>query len=143
MPWSDYAQGAAMGMEYYKSVVRTLGQKATDAFVRLYVSPGTDHRCGGTIDPSALDGDGKTAYGVGTSAGTANGVPRNVDWFGVLEDWSFHGKAPGSAIVATANNYAPPFQVLATKPICIYPQYPRYTTGDAASANSYRCVGHR
>jgi feruloyl esterase len=136
---ADFAQSAAMGMEYHGSVVSTMGKAAVGKFMRLYVSPGTDHGCAGTIDPATLDADGKTPYGVDTSAGTVNGVPRNVDWFSVLEDWTLEGTTPGTSLRATANHYASPFQVLASKPICSYPLYPRYTGGDAASANSYRC----
>ncbi|KAB2343626.1 tannase/feruloyl esterase family alpha/beta hydrolase [Actinomadura rudentiformis] len=136
---ADYARSAAMGMEYYDSVVSTMGRATTGTFMRLYVSPGTDHGCGGTIDPATLDADGTTPYGVGTSAGTVNAVPRNVDWFSVLENWALKGRAPGVSVTATANHYAPPFQMLAAKPICAYPLYPRYTGGNAASANSYSC----
>ncbi|WP_433466947.1 tannase/feruloyl esterase family alpha/beta hydrolase [Spirillospora sp. CA-128828] len=136
---ADYAQSAAMGMKYYDSVVSTMGKATTGGFMRLYVSPGTDHGCGGSIDPATLDAGGKTPYGVGTSAGTVNGVPRNVDWFGVLENWTLNGRAPGSSVTATANHYAPPFEVLAAKPVCAYPLFPRYTGGDPASANGYTC----
>ncbi|GAB3359790.1 tannase/feruloyl esterase family alpha/beta hydrolase [Modestobacter lapidis] len=136
---NDYAQSAAMGMQYYESVVDTMGQETVDEFMRLYVSPGTDHGCAGSIDPAVLTEDGMTPYGVDTSSGTANGVPRNVDWFDILEDWVFHGDAPGAAVIATSNSAAPPFEVLAAKPICAYPLIPRYTGGDAARATSYTC----
>jgi hypothetical protein len=115
-----------------------MGRRAVGQFLRLYVSPGTDHGCAGTIDPTTLQ-HGVTPYGVATSTGTAPGVPRNVDWFGVLENWTLRGRAPGPAVIATTNHYAPPFPALASKPICAYPRYPHYVTGDLASATSYRC----
>jgi Tannase and feruloyl esterase len=136
---ADFAQSAGMGMEYHDSVVSTMGKEATEGFMRLYVSPGTDHGCAGTLDPTTLDG-GRTSYGAETSDGTVNGVPRNVDWLGVIEGWVLEGAAPGNAVVATANAPGPPFQKLASKPICGYPQYPRYVGGDAALADSYRCA---
>lgn len=136
---ADYAQSAAMGMEYHESVISTMGKTAADAFMRLYVSPGTDHGCAGTIDPATLGTDGTTPYGVETSDGTVNGVPRNVDWFGILEDWTLGAQAPGLSVQATANHYAPPFQELASKPLCAHPLYPHYSGRDAASASSYSC----
>jgi hypothetical protein len=136
---ADYAQSAAMGMEYHESVISAMGKTAADAFTRLYVSPGTDHGCAGTIDPATLTSDGKTHYGIDTSDGTVDGVPRNVDWFSILEDWTLTGKSPGTSVRATSNHYAPPFQALASKPLCAYPLYPHYTGSDAASASSYSC----
>jgi len=136
---ADYAQSAAMGIEHYDSVVDTIGQAAVDDFMRLYISPGTDHGCAGSIDPATLDENGTTPYGVDTSPGTANGVPRNVDWFGVLESWTLDGQEPGTSVVATANTPAPPFTQLASKPICRYPLIPRYVGSDPASASSYVC----
>lgn len=136
---SDFAQSAAMGMRYYHSVVGTMGQRAVDDFMRLYVSAGTDHGCAGSIDPARLGADGVTEYGVATSAGTVHGVPRNVDWFDLIVDWREDAMAPGTSVVSTANNPAAPFETLASRPICVYPLVARYVTGDPAVAGSYRC----
>ena len=138
---NDYAQSAAMGMRYYDSVREELGEAAVDDFFKLYVSPGTDHGCGGSIDPTALDENGVTDSGLTTSTGTRHGVPRNVDWVSLIEAWVDDAQNPGDSIVASANDPATPFAALATKPICAYPNYPRYTGGEPASASSYSCVG--
>lgn len=58
---NDYAQSARTGMDYHDSVTATMGP--VDDFFKLYVSPGTDHRCGGSIDPSTLDEVGLTPGG--------------------------------------------------------------------------------
>ena len=136
---SDFAQSAAMGMQYYDSVVDTMGQSAVDDFLRLYVSAGTDHGCAGSIDPARLDADGLTDYGVATSAGTVHGVPRNVDWFDLLVSWRQDAMAPAPFVVSTANDPAPPFQTLASRPICTYPLIARYVGGAPAVAGSYNC----
>ncbi|TDL41870.1 tannase/feruloyl esterase family alpha/beta hydrolase [Kocuria rosea] len=136
---ADYAQSPAMGMKYYDSVVKTMGQDQVDKFLRLYISPGTDHDCTSTIDPAALTEDGTTTYGAPTSAGTVHGVPHNTDWVTVMEDWALHGHAPGESVTATTNNPAAPFETLAAKPICHYPLHAQYTEGDPAQETSYRC----
>jgi len=64
----DYAQSPYAGIQYYNSVVDTLGNGQTKRFVRLYVSPGADH-------------------------GGAN-TPSQVDWVTALENWVEDGQAP-------------------------------------------------
>jgi hypothetical protein len=64
----DYAQSPYAGIQYYQSIVDTLGKGQTDKFVRLYVSPGADH-------------------------GGAN-TPSQVDWVTVLEEWVENRDAP-------------------------------------------------
>ncbi|GGG61726.1 hypothetical protein GCM10011374_26030 [Kocuria dechangensis] len=136
---ADYAQSAGMGMKYYDSVVEAMGQDQVDEFLRLYVSPGTDHGCTSAIDPATLAEDGTTTYDAPTSAGTVHGVPHNTDWVTVMEDWALNGDAPGASVAATANDPAAPFEVLAAKPICRYPLHAQYTGGDAAQEDSYHC----
>jgi hypothetical protein len=70
--FGDYAQSPFAGVNYYKSVVATLGKPATDSFTRLYVSPGAEH-------------------------GGAN-APSQVDMITVLENWVEHGIAPGNLV---------------------------------------------
>jgi hypothetical protein len=66
--FGDYAQSPFAGVQYYRSLVRTLGKRRTNRFVRLYVSPGADHGGGG--------------------------APSQVDWVAALEDWVERGTAP-------------------------------------------------
>ena len=137
---NDYAQSGAMGMRYHDSVVDQLGMRSVQGFMRTYVSAGTDHGCAGSIDPTTLDKQGRTPYGTSTSPGTENGVPRNVDWVSVLERWVIQDKAPGRQVVATANEPASPYAVLASKPTCAYPLQARYRGGDPTRVHSYTCV---
>lgn len=110
---ADYAQSPYAGIEYYKSVVERLGQSAADGFLRLYVTPGADH------------------MGIG--------APSAVDMVEVLSDWVEKGKAPGDLVQAT-HELKPPFPVLASRPMCRYPAFPRYRGGDAAKADSFDCA---
>lgn len=58
----------------------------------------------------------------------------NFDMLGALVEWVEGGKAP-EAITATRTSPAP-----ASRPLCPYPGYPRYTGGDASKAASFTCA---
>jgi len=109
---ADYAQSPYAGIGYYESVVRTMGQGAVDGFMRLYTAPGVDH--------------------VGT------GGPANVDMLSAVVDWVERGKAP-EGLTLVEQNAKPPFAVTRARPLCRWPQVPRYKAGDVASATSFSC----
>jgi hypothetical protein len=109
---ADYAQSPYAGIGYYESVVRTMGQGAVDGFMRLYTAPGVDH--------------------VGT------GGPANVDMLSAVVDWVERGKAP-EGLTLVEQNAKPPFAVTRARPLCRWPQVPRYKAGDVASASSFSC----
>jgi len=110
---ADYAQSPYAGIEYYKTVVERMGQAAADGFLRIYVTPGADH------------------MGIG--------APSAVDMVEVLSDWVERGKAPGD-LVQAAHELKPPFPVVAMRPMCRYPAFPRYRGGDAGRAESFECA---
>jgi Tannase and feruloyl esterase len=110
---ADYAQSPYAGIEYYKSVLARMGQPLADAFLRLYVTPGADHM--------------------------GMGAPSGVDMVEVLSDWVERGKAPGN-LVQAAHEPKPPFAVIAARPMCRYPAYPRYRGGDSSKAESFECA---
>jgi feruloyl esterase len=110
---ADYAQSPYAGIDYYKSVVARMGEPAVGGFLRLYVTPGADHM--------------------------GMGAPSAVDMVEILSDWVERGKAPGDLVQAT-HDLKPPFPVLASRPMCRYPAYPRYRGGDPASAASFECA---
>jgi hypothetical protein len=61
------------------------------------------------------------------------------DTLGALIDWVENGNAPGTLTASKrdANTNA----VLFTRPICVYPQFPKYNgTGDPAQAASFTCA---
>jgi feruloyl esterase len=117
---SDYAQSVLAGIDYYRSVVATLGQARVDQFIRLYVTPGVNHA-----------GDGVTSSGAA--------VPAKVDLLGALDSWVDTGEAPDTLVQVSQEPNAP-FAVLSSRPMCRYPLYPRYDGhGDPKQASSFIC----
>ena len=120
---ADYAQSPFAGIEYYESVVARMGRETVDRFVRLYVTPGVNHG------------------GRGVSGTTGEDIPSHVDLLGALDAWVDSGRAPGKSLIQTSVMPAPPFTVLASRPMCSYPQYPRYRgSGDTKLASSFVCT---
>ena len=103
---------------YYQGVTASVGgQAAADEFVRYYIAPGVDHCSGG---PGA----------------------DQTDLLAALDDWVSNNKAPGTLSAAKLGaNGAPQL----ARPLCVYPQYARYTgpANDAAAAalaSNYACT---
>ena len=111
---SDYAQSPYAGIRYFENVQRTLGKAKTAGFARLYTAPGVDH--------------------VGA------GAPANVDMLGVLVDWVENGKAPGNLAVLEQKLEAPAFATLRALPLCEWPAWPHYKSGDVKNAASFACA---
>ena len=109
---ADYAQSPYAGIQYFESVRKTMGAAKVGEFARLYTAPGVDH--------------------VGT------GAPANVDMVDVLVDWVERGKAPAGLQLQEQSN-KPPFATLRARPLCEWPQVPRYQGGDINAAASFRC----
>ena len=121
---ADFAQSPFAGTEYYETVVARMGQATVDRFMRLYVTPGATH--GGT----------------GVSGTTNQPIPTNVDLLGALDAWVDAGRAPAKTLVQTTVATTSPSAVLESRPMCSYPQYPRYLgSGDPKQATSFECVG--
>jgi feruloyl esterase len=106
-------------INYYNSVVAKLGADKVRDNVALYLVPSMDHCAGG---------EGAFV----------------ADWLGALEAWDASGKPPVS--IAGTHPPAPPGVPGAatkafTRPICPYPQLPKYNgTGDEADAASWQCA---
>ena len=110
---ADYAQSPYAGIQYHAAVVARLGLETTNSFMRLYTAPGVDH--------------------------VGSGAPGNVDMLPALVDWVEHGRSPQGLQLAE-QSLVPPFANSRTRPLCAWPQWPRYRSGDAASAASFECV---
>ena len=117
---ADYQRSVMQEITYYKAVVAKIGQARADQFIRFYVTPGVNH-----------PGNGLLASG--------EPVPAKVDLLGVLDDWADGGKAPGILTQVTLDRRAP-FPVTASRPMCLYPAFPRYDgKGDPKQAASFSC----
>ena len=118
---ADLAQSPLAGINYFQSVVARLGQSTVEASARLYVSPGSTHTGQGT---SVLDG---------------SAIPTMIDLLEPLDRWASDGIAPADTLVQASKDTAPPFALKATRPMCRYPNYPHYTGGNKATAESFAC----
>jgi feruloyl esterase len=110
--WSDPNISPFTTIQYYKSVVDTMGGSAKTANnVRLFLEPGMGH-CGG--------GEG----------------PNDFDKVGALEQWVEKGKAPAQMIASHHTNG----KVDRTRPLCPYPQVAEYKgSGSVDDAKNFVC----
>ena len=108
-------------VDYFQSVVDKMGRATVDRFARFFVMPQTGHGLSGTN--YGVDGEGKTIPSMP--------IPNRYDQVGLLFDWVEKNAAPGMSVTVTAGEKS--------LPLCSYPTYPKYASGDAKTAASYRC----
>jgi feruloyl esterase len=96
-------------VQFYRMMQAKMGQQAMDRFVRFYLIPGYGH--------------GRGVFNAG------------FDALGVLDRWVEQGQAP-EGLIATDNNKAEHGR---TRPLCAYPSWPKYVTGDPNRASSFTC----
>ena len=109
--WSDQLLAPRNTINYYDSVVATVGRAEAGKSVRLFMVPGMGHCAGG---------DG----------------PSQFDPLAALESWVEQGRAP-EQITATRTRAG---KVDRTRPLCRYPQVATYTqTGSTDDASNFVC----
>ena len=110
--WSDGSVAPRASVNYYTSVVRTMGgERKTAEWIRLFMVPGMGH-CGG--------GEG----------------PNTFDTVTALEQWVEQGKAPNRIIASRVAGAS----AERTRPLCPYPQVAAYVgTGSVDEAASFVC----
>lgn len=119
---NDTLASSGAQLDFYASVVDTMGPDALDPFARLFVLPQTGHGLTGTS--YSVDGDGNTIE--------PTPIPSQFDRVQLLTDWVERGVAPGKSVVVSSGER--------TGPMCSYPEYPRYVGGPEGSAESYTCA---
>ena len=108
--WADPALNPSMGVEYYESVLKTMGPSTRD-FFRLFMNPGVFH-CGG---------------GPGCDS---------MPLLATVIDWVEQGKAP-DRVVASRRDGA---SVVRSRPLCPYPQKAKYKgAGSIDDAANFTC----
>jgi feruloyl esterase len=118
----DTTAASGEQLNYYQTVLDEMGRTAVNTFARLYVLPQAGHGLSGRS--AAIDGAGAPVEPIQ--------IPTTIDRFGLLQKWVEDGVAPGmSEIVTSASG---------SRPMCSYPDYPHYESGDPAQAGSYRCA---
>jgi feruloyl esterase len=109
--WTDGLISPRNTVNYYESVVATIGAAKASDSVRLLMLPGVDH-CQG--------GDGAFV----------------VDYIGALESWVEHDQPPDRLLASR-----PPGEGSFTRPLCAWPAVLRFGgQGDEADAASWGCA---
>jgi feruloyl esterase len=108
-------------LDYYQSLIDTMGRERVDAFARLFVVPQANHGLSGRN--SGVDGEGRTI--------PVAPIPNSFDRVRLLMDWVERRVVPGKSVVVTAGEKS--------LPLCSYPGYPHYVEGPASDAKSYQC----
>lgn len=111
-------------LDYYQSVIDTMGQASVDQFARLWVLPMTGHGLSGNA--FGVNGNGQP--------NTIFGIPNSYDRTAAIVGWVENGVAPPLDPVVTNGPRS--------MPMCRYPAYPRYLGGDlpVTQASSYQCA---
>jgi Tannase and feruloyl esterase len=89
-----------------------MGQGTADKFLKLYTAPGVDH--------------------------VGSGAPANVDVLPALVNWVERGSAPTGLQIVDQEVKAP-FTVTRARPLCEWPRWTRYVSGDVNLAASFTC----
>jgi len=110
--WSDPMVTASMSVNYYEAARKSMGEKETADFYRLFLVPGMGH-CQGESGCS------------------------NVDWLTPMVAWVEKGIAPAMVIGA----HMEAGEVTRKRPICAYPNVAQYKgTGSIDVADNFTCA---
>ena len=105
---------------YIRAANRLGGFAAIQSFYRFYLVPGMAH-----------------GFANGTDNPDANPPLPTVDQlYGLLTNWVENGVAPERIEISSTATASAPAK---SRPLCVYPQKPTYTSGDAKVAASYTC----
>ena len=122
MGTSDTMASSGAQLDYYQSVIDTMGQSTVDAFARFYVVPHGGHGMSGKRFSVNADGEPTDK----------SEIPDKFDRFSILQKWVENGVAPGKSEVVNGSS--------GSLPLCSYPTYPKYVSGDTSKASSYTCA---
>ena len=128
--WADHSITALRTVQYYKDVRKTVGDDATDEFVRAFMVPGL-HHCGRGPGPWNFGGRGHVALK----------DDAEHDMLIALDRWVEEGVAPETIIGVKYVNDDPRQGVSLTRPLCPYPQVARYKgSGSINEAANFVCA---
>jgi feruloyl esterase len=109
--WADPGVSPKMSIDYYNSVVKTVGAKETADFYRFFPVPGMFHCQGG---PGCGD----------------------VDWLSAVVNWVEKGSAPSMLVGAHVEKG----EIKRTRPICAWPNTAHYKgAGSIDMAENFTC----
>ncbi len=107
------------------------GLTTTRQFFRYFLVPGMAH-CGG----------GPGLHDFGQNLQLEGPQDSDHDILTALVGWVEQGVAPEQIIASTYVDDIAAKGIRFQRPICPYPQFPKYVGGDQNSATSYRCIAH-
>ncbi len=122
--WSDAAVSPKNTINYYESVLKTMGDEKTRQSVRLFMVPGMEH-CGA--------GNGTCFFGQ-----VGKGIPYDPDHDVnlAMERWVEKGTAPDTIVA-----FRPLSAGIRTRPLCPYPKVARWKgQGSTDEAVNFACV---
>jgi len=127
--WSDAAIPPTGAIDYYNSVMTTIGAADAASSVRLFMAPGVQH-CAGGPGP---DNFGQFGYYPATPQGNMRMA---------LEQWVEKGVAPETIIAAKyVNPLDPSAGTKMTRPLCAWPKMAKYKgSGDVNDAANWECA---
>ncbi len=126
--WDDPAIPAVNTVNYYESVLKTMGHGSADAFTRLYMIPGMQH---------CSEGPGANAFG-GDGTALLDDPQHNISL--ALEQWVEKGIAPSGLIATRYEGKEEARHAVMTRPLCSYPQSATYKgKGDTQDAANFVC----
>jgi len=110
--YSDQIVPPLNSVNYYSSVLKTVGASKADDSIHLFMVPGMTH-CGGGPGPNVFDS------------------------VGAIEQWVEKGEAPKQMIASHMTDGKPD----RTRPLCPYPQFAKYKgSGSIDDAANFSCV---
>lgn len=127
----DKGQSAMAGLRYWDAVVAKMGKSTVDRFFAAYVATGLGHTSAG-VD-------------AGTANAPAYGTPGRADLLAELVNWTEKGIKPADRITLANRQALPPYGMIASKPMCRYGTYPKFTgTGSAGGEQdgNYTCASN-
>jgi len=117
----DTIASSGAQLDYYQAVLNRMGRSTVDGFMRMWVMPQANH---------FLEAHSYPLNGKGEKVATRE-LPNQYDRVAALRAWVEHGIAPPKVARLTG--------ATGSMPLCSYPEYPRYTGGDATQSTSYLC----
>ena len=130
--WSDGGISPLNSINYYNSVVASMGKENADSFLRLYLVPGMQH-CAGGPGPDEFG-----EFGISQ----INDPLHNI--YLAVEEWVEKGTPPPTIVASKRDGTGPLGKVTMTRPLCAYPQVSKYKgSGDTKDAANFVCAGDR
>lgn len=120
----DFIAKAGSQIDFFDRLSKDMGPDRLDAFARIYGIPQGGHGMHADAKNWSVDGLGKPL--------PVEAVPSASDQLAMLTEWVEKQVTPPKFLVATSGKRS--------LPICSFPAYPRYTSGDPAAAKSYICT---